>query len=689
MADPWSLLGVQPDASKAQIKAAFRKKAMAHHPDMHSTASEGVQKAHDAAFKALNEAYQALMDGSHRYRQRSAGRGGFAQTSHYYNASASSSGGAGGHYNPYSSYYGSGTGSRYSGWRQYRRRSGFGHARDLPLFLEPGHADPLLLWLADFTGLFRSFAGISRAGAAVTTTLGLLLVGGVLLLEPLTGAMWERNNSGKLFSSIEEDYKRRKQQQQQATLAAAVAAAQERVMQHATTAAAQEQPDADMGAPKLFHASDGLLSLSCLNGVRALANVWVLVVHCWTLWSVLLPYDVLRQLGNHSWLPWVAVQGACGADTFLVLSAVLATYHLLPVLEGSGGKGNGSAAKQHGSSCRQVVLKYWRRRALRILPAYAVANLLALVMFWPTRQLPPLGSQARDVSYGRCPHALWANVFFVTNRLSLPQTCGGQFWTTSIVVHMYTAWPLLLCALRPRVPGFRARVAVALAAAVAAGTAWRFWSASQAKFHLPVGDRTVPEEEANLTRILETVYFPTLSRLAELAIGAALGLLLRSHTAISWVMRRPMLVSGTAFALQGMYLITVSGGNLHPPKDVPLLPPLAAKLVATFLFYGSPFHACLVSATLLALVLRSDPLHAAAARLLSTRPLAAAATLSYSVYLLHEMVKIGLVTVAPGLLTAFLDNAPQAALAGLIAATLVASYAVGYLNWRLVERRFY
>lgn len=64
------------------------------------------------------------------------------------------------------------------------------------------------------------------------------------------------------------------------------------------------QPDADMGAPKLFHASDGLLSLSCLNGVRALANVWVLVVHCWTLWSVLLPYDVLRQLGNHSWLPW-------------------------------------------------------------------------------------------------------------------------------------------------------------------------------------------------------------------------------------------------------------------------------------------------------------------------------------------------------------------------------------------------
>lgn len=32
-------------------------------PCRHTTASESVQKAHDAAFRALNEAYQALMDG--------------------------------------------------------------------------------------------------------------------------------------------------------------------------------------------------------------------------------------------------------------------------------------------------------------------------------------------------------------------------------------------------------------------------------------------------------------------------------------------------------------------------------------------------------------------------------------------------------------------------------------------------
>jgi curved DNA-binding protein CbpA len=34
MADPYAVLGVPPGASKADIKAAFRKKAKAHHPDM-------------------------------------------------------------------------------------------------------------------------------------------------------------------------------------------------------------------------------------------------------------------------------------------------------------------------------------------------------------------------------------------------------------------------------------------------------------------------------------------------------------------------------------------------------------------------------------------------------------------------------------------------------------------------------
>ncbi len=41
MADPYALLGVSPSASKAEIKAAFRKKALLHHPDLCAAAGLG------------------------------------------------------------------------------------------------------------------------------------------------------------------------------------------------------------------------------------------------------------------------------------------------------------------------------------------------------------------------------------------------------------------------------------------------------------------------------------------------------------------------------------------------------------------------------------------------------------------------------------------------------------------------
>lgn len=147
-------------------------------------------------------------------------------------------------------------------------------------------------------------------------------------------------------------------------------------------------------------------------------------------------------------------------------------------------------------------------------------------------------------------------------------------------------------------------------------------------------------------------------------------------------------MSGTAFALQATYLLAVSGGSLYPPPGTPHMPATTARLIAALWFYGSPFYACLISATLLALVLCSDPLHAAAAWLLGTPPFKAAAMLSYSVYLLHEMVKVALVVAAPALLAAWIQQAPLAALTGLTGATLVASYAVGWLSWRLIEQRF-
>ena len=55
--DYYALLGVAKTASEAELKAAFRKLAMKHHPDRNPG-----DKTAEATFKELNEAYQVLSD---------------------------------------------------------------------------------------------------------------------------------------------------------------------------------------------------------------------------------------------------------------------------------------------------------------------------------------------------------------------------------------------------------------------------------------------------------------------------------------------------------------------------------------------------------------------------------------------------------------------------------------------------
>ena len=56
-ADYYEILGVNRDASDADIKSAFRKLAKQYHPDLHPNDKEAEKK-----FKDINEAYEVLSD---------------------------------------------------------------------------------------------------------------------------------------------------------------------------------------------------------------------------------------------------------------------------------------------------------------------------------------------------------------------------------------------------------------------------------------------------------------------------------------------------------------------------------------------------------------------------------------------------------------------------------------------------
>ncbi|MEK7070718.1 MAG: DnaJ domain-containing protein, partial [Patescibacteria group bacterium] len=81
--DYYEVLGIGKDASADEIKKAFRKLAVEHHPD---------QGGDEAKFKEANEAYEVLKDQSKRQRYDQFGHAGVG-------TSASSDGG-----NPYAGF---------------------------------------------------------------------------------------------------------------------------------------------------------------------------------------------------------------------------------------------------------------------------------------------------------------------------------------------------------------------------------------------------------------------------------------------------------------------------------------------------------------------------------------------------------------------------------------------------------
>lgn len=60
--DYYKILGVTKQASEEEIKKAYRKRALVHHPDRHASATEAEKKDQEKKFKEVGEAYTILSD---------------------------------------------------------------------------------------------------------------------------------------------------------------------------------------------------------------------------------------------------------------------------------------------------------------------------------------------------------------------------------------------------------------------------------------------------------------------------------------------------------------------------------------------------------------------------------------------------------------------------------------------------
>ncbi len=156
-----------------------------------------------------------------------------------------------------------------------------------------------------------------------------------------------------------------------------------------------------------------------VDGVRAIAVLWVLIFHAWFFqnpeWTnghVIPWYDSVFDNPMFLWL----VQGGLGVDMFFVISGFLIGAILLREINRSGGLN---------------MRRFYARRFLRLMPVYVVA-MMAAIFFMD-------GHNAENA---------WANILYVNNFLSIDDQFMGWCWSLAIEEQFYLIAPFFLLIMR-------------------------------------------------------------------------------------------------------------------------------------------------------------------------------------------------------------------------------------------------
>jgi peptidoglycan/LPS O-acetylase OafA/YrhL len=166
------------------------------------------------------------------------------------------------------------------------------------------------------------------------------------------------------------------------------------------------------------------LYLDALTGVRGFAACWVLLYHAWVAAG---PENLYLFLGNQriDVTPFLS-GGGLGVTVFFVLSGFLLA---LPFAQASA---RGQA--------RPRFPEFFRRRALRVLPAYYAQLLLLIPLLW--FGLAPGPAEVANVAL----HALMAHNF----NLHYVATINGPYWSMPTEWNFYLLFPLLILCCGPR-----------------------------------------------------------------------------------------------------------------------------------------------------------------------------------------------------------------------------------------------
>ncbi|NVI97753.1 acyltransferase [Myxococcus sp. AM009] len=377
-----------------------------------------------------------------------------------------------------------------------------------------------------------------------------------------------------------------------------------------------------------------------VDGLRAIAILWVFILHCIWCVGMFIPRDALMAVVNeHATHPLFTffIRGDLGVDLFFVISGFLISGMLVRELETRGGIN---------------LLQFYSRRLLRLMPAYVVVLLLFCLLS------------------GENWRFAWANLLYVNNFIPTAQQCMKWAWSLAIEEQFYLLFPwlLLMCGTSAR---RNLAVMVTLAGLGVALRAWLVWSHG-VELPIVIHERIDPQPFESYNDVF---YVKPYTRFGALLIGVAVTELMRSPYR-RWVVDTPW------SAVLLLWVGIMSWGWVIAP---PIFKPGTEWSTTFSLMYLSAYHTVFAIGTA-AFLLASFAARGVGAwwgRLLAAKAWHPIARLSYSTYLIHPIIIFGFYT-----LIGLKEVPSMAQLLGAMALCWTLTMALSLLLYTYVELPF-
>ncbi|XP_013136895.1 PREDICTED: nose resistant to fluoxetine protein 6-like isoform X2 [Papilio polytes] len=174
-----------------------------------------------------------------------------------------------------------------------------------------------------------------------------------------------------------------------------------------------------------FTSSSG--ALECIDGVRALAMLWVLLGHSFS--SQPFTYNAIESF---QWILsyeglWITA-GHITVDTFFMLSGLLVVYT--------------TAGKLTSVGLLKNIHKFYLNRLLRMFPILATTALLEASVFNRISDGPVWNTIVSQTH--RCRTFWWSTLLHVQNYVNSENVCIGATWYLAIDVQLHLLSPIIL-----------------------------------------------------------------------------------------------------------------------------------------------------------------------------------------------------------------------------------------------------